>query len=131
MLYHEASGRIVVEDSGKLSTVPQNAAQNYLVADPLPDNVMLYTVNVVSEDCITLRNVEGKYLTNDKLAWTDTMEEGITTWRLNARNGAWQLLTAGDDRARALEIYKNNLSTYAAEPRDNFCFNFYEPVSRE
>ncbi|MBQ1439732.1 MAG: bifunctional metallophosphatase/5'-nucleotidase [Solobacterium sp.] len=131
VLYHEASGRIVVEDSGKLSTVPQNAAQNYLVADPLPDNVMLFTVNVVSEDCITLRNAEGKYLTNDKLAWADTMEEGITTWRLNARNGAWQLLTTGDDRPKALEIYKANLSTYTAEPRDNFCFNFYEPLSRD
>lgn len=98
---------------------------------PLPDNVMLFTVNVVNEDCITLRNAEGKYLTNDKLAWADTMEEGIITWRLNARNGAWQLLTTGDDRPKALEIYKANLSTYTAEPRDNFCFNFYEPLSRD
>ena len=131
VLYHEPSGRIAVDENGKLSTVPQNAEQNYLAADPLPDNVMLFTVNYVSDDCITLRNAEGQYLTNDKLAWADAMEEGITTWRLNARNGAWQLLSTEEGRLRGLEIYKTDLSVYTAGPRDNFCFNFYEPVSRE
>ena len=131
VLYHEASGRAAVDNGRALSTVPVNAVQNYLTGDPLPENIQLFTVNYVSDDCITLRNAEGKYLTNDRLAWVDAPEEGRTTWRLHAFNGAWQLFSTEEGVRKAMEIYKTDLSMYDAEPRHNFCFNFYEPVSEE
>jgi hypothetical protein len=118
-----------VDDNGRPGAVPLNAVKNYLV-DPLPENILLFTVQYVDEDCITLRNAEGKYLTCDKLSWVNTPEENVTVWRLKVFNGGWQLISTEESatgRRKAMQLYKALLSTYDLGPNTGFCFNFYEP----
>lgn len=129
VLYNEAGGRVVVDDNGRPGAVPLNAVKNYLV-DPLPENILLFTVQYVDEGCITLRNAEGKYLTCDKLSWVNTPEENVTVWRLKVFNGGWQLISTEESATgsrKAMQLYKALLSTYDLGPNTGFCFNFYEP----
>ena len=128
VLYHESTGRVVVEEDGILTTVPQNAERDYLTGDPLPENVLRLTVNYVDDNCITLCNEEGKYLTSDKLTWQANAQDGITAWRLNALNGAWQLLSTEEGSKKAMEVFRTEVSMYDVGLHHSFCFNFYEPV---
>ena len=129
VLYNESDGRAIINDEGKLGTAQVDAIDDYLVT-PLPENTIMFTVEYVKDDLITLRNEEGKYLTCDTLNWINSPEEGVTAWKLNTFSGGWQLISTeetGTGTQKAMQLYKTLISTYELGPYTGFCFNFYEP----
>lgn len=110
------------------------AAYGNVLAAPLPEDALLFTVHFDDEDRLRLTDPQGRYLTctaGGGLKLTDEMaKDDLSLWTLQEANGGWFLVSAGADSSaygrQAVEFYGGRFTTYRFSEKGSFILNFYE-----
>lgn len=131
ILYQESEG-CTFSDRVIVNTITSAAiaAEGDSLTDAVPENALIFTVQIAKDDAVRLRDSRGRFLTcgeSGGLTLTEIPDgEALSLWQLIPMNGGYCLLSSGSRNNQAIEFYNGRFSTYQMSSSAQFLFNFYE-----
>ena len=131
ILYQEPEGCTFADRlNGDTITAAAITAEGDCLTDAIPEDALIFTVQISEGGAIRLRDSRGRFLTcgeSGGLTLTETPdEETLSLWQLIPMDGGFYLLSSGARNNQAIEFYNGRFSTYQMSASTQHLFNFYE-----
>ena len=131
VLYHEAQGSTLtgMEKDGVVTAVEITACGNDLLA-PLPEDALIFTVQMAGDDTLRLMDQSGRYLCCGLMGNLMFQDEDAgqkdSLWQLIPAESGFYLKSADSTENYALQYYGGRFCAFRLSSGGWYLFNFYE-----